>query len=165
MASHHTITWERHEPTPSVSRGLWSAARTNNLAELAHLIDAGCAINERDERGYAPLMLAAYWGHVEALELLLSGGADPNTTDLFGNTVLMAAAFKGHMPVVRRLLMAGADAMRGNHGGLDACGLALAYGHVEVSALLHQVSRSVDPLLARLGRAELSGVVELIAYD
>jgi ankyrin repeat protein len=142
MATHETSTaWKQYQPTMAVPHTLWAAAKANNAAELARLLDAGWPIDERDHRGYAPLMLAGYAGNVEATELLLARGADPNTMDLFGNTVLMGAAFKGHVAIVVRLLAAGADPDIRNHGGLDARGFALAFGRSDVFTVLHQWGR------------------------
>jgi ankyrin repeat protein len=130
--------WTRHKPTIPVSRSLWAAAKANDVVQLALLLDEGCPIDERDHRGYSPLMLAGYTGNVEAVELLLCRGADPNTADLFGNTVLMGAAYKGFARVVQRLLLAGADIDATNYGGLDARGFALTYERAEVLAILEQ---------------------------
>ena len=71
---------------PLPTAGLWAAAKANDADLLGRLLEQGYSINERDHRGYAPLMLAAYAGNLEALDFLLSRGADPNTADLFGNT-------------------------------------------------------------------------------
>jgi ankyrin repeat protein len=142
MATHETSTaWKQYQPTMAVPHTLWAAAKANSPAELTRLLDAGWPIDERDHRGYAPLMLAGYAGHVEATELLLARGADPNTMDLFGNTVLMGAAFKGHVAIVVRLLAAGAHTDTRNHGGLDARGFALAFGRSDVFTVLQQWSR------------------------
>jgi hypothetical protein len=130
--------WQHYKQTMTARPSLWAAARANDAAELARLLDEGNPINERDHRGYAPLMLAAYAGNVEALELLLARGADPNTADLFGNTVLMGAAFKGFVPIVVRLLAAGADPATTNYGGLDARAFALTFGRSDVFAVLDQ---------------------------
>jgi ankyrin repeat protein len=139
MATHEpSSAWRQSQAAITLPHNLWAAAKANNLAELARLINAGWAIDERDHRGYAPLMLAAYAGHLDAVELLVARGADPNTSDLFGNTVLMGAAFKGHIAIVRQLLAAGADPTIRNHGGLDALGFAVTYGHADVFAALRQ---------------------------
>ena len=139
MTTDHSIAaWQQYKQTMTARPSLWAAARANDAGELARLLDEGCPINERDHRGYSPLMLAAYAGNLEALELLLARGADPNTADLFGNTVLMGAAFKGFVPIVLRLLVAGADPATTNYGGLDARGFALAFGRTDVFAVLEQ---------------------------
>ena len=146
MATHETRTvWKPYQPAMAGPHTLWTAAKANNPAELARLLDAGWPIDERDHRGYAPLMLAGYAGHSDATELLLARGADPNTMDLFGNTVLMGAAFKGYVAIVVRLLSAGADPDRRNHGGLDARGFALAFGRKDVFTVLHQWGGHGEP--------------------
>ena len=142
MATHESSTaWKQSQQPMVVPDGLWAAAKANNPAELARLLDLGWPINERDHRGYSPLMLAAYSGHIEAVDLLIARGADPNTKDLFGNTVLMGAAFKGHLAIVMRLLAAGADPATTNHGGLDARGFALTFGRSDVFVVLDHCAR------------------------
>lgn len=154
MATHESSTaWKQSQYMVAVPPTLWEAAKANSPAELGRLLDAGCAIDERDHRGYAPLMLAAYAGHFEAVDLLLTRGANPNTEDLFGNTVLMGAAYKGHVAIVVRLLAAGADLAATNQGGLDARGFALAYGHPEVFVVLNQYAQAQAAMAARLREA------------
>jgi len=146
MATHEPSTaWTQSQHPIAPPHSLWAAAKANNPGELARLLDAGWPIDERDQRGYAPLMLAGYAGNLEALDLLLARGADPNTVDLFGNTVLMGAAFKGHVAIVQRLLAAGADPATTNHGGLDARGFALAFGRPDVFSVLHQHTGRAEP--------------------
>ena len=139
---HPGTAWERYRETmaPPPPR-LGTAARANDVAELDRLLAEGHAIDERDHRGYAPVMLAAYAGNLEALELLLARGANPNTTDLFGNTALMGAAFKGLLPIVERLLAAGAELAATNNAGLDARGFALSFGRADVFAVLDRHAR------------------------
>jgi len=145
MATHEPSTaWTQSQHPIAPPHSLWAAAKANNPGELARLLDAGWPIDERDQRGYAPLMLAGYAGNLEALDLLLARGADPNTVDLFGNTVLMGAAFKGHVAIVVRLLAAGADLARTNHGGLDARGFALAFGRADVFVVLQHHARPLE---------------------
>jgi ankyrin repeat protein len=142
MTIQTSAAWHRTQPamSPLPTAGLWAAAKANDADLLSRLLEQGYSINERDHRGYAPLMLAAYAGNLEALDFLLSRGADPNTADLFGNTVLMGAAFKGHLPIVLRLLAAGADPTTTNHGGLDARGFALTFGRTDVFSVLDRVA-------------------------
>ena len=133
-----SAAWARYQQTMATPSNLWTAAKANDTAELTRLLDAGHPIDDRDHRGYSPLMLAAYAGHGEAFAVLLARGADPNTADLAGNTVLMGAAFRGFLPIVAQLLAAGADATAKNHGGLDARGFAKNFGRGEVLELLVQ---------------------------
>lgn len=142
-----SAAWARYQQTMATPSNLWIAAKANDTAELARLLDAGHPIDDRDHRGYSPLMLAAYAGHGEAFALLLARGADPNTADLAGNTVLMGAAFRGFLPIVAQLLAAGADAAAVNHGGLDARGFAKNFGRTEVLELLVQHAERTPPAI------------------
>lgn len=141
MTTDQRSTVEAQKQTTAVAASLWTAARANDVVQLARLLDEGNPIDEPDDQGYAPLMIAGDAGNLEAVELLLSRGADPDTTDLFGNTVLMWAAYKGFIKVVLRLLAAGADPAATNNGGLDARGLALTYGGDDVFLILDQLAQ------------------------
>jgi ankyrin repeat protein len=152
MSTDPPSTWVKEAPIAATTT-LWAAARANDVLQLARLLDRGEPIDERDSRGYAPLMLAGYLDHLEAVELLLARGADPNTRELFGNTVLMGAAYKGFVRIVQRLLAAGADPSLINNGGLDARGFALTYGRVDVFAVLDQYAQrsgATTPLVTPL---------------
>jgi len=140
-----SAAWTQYQQTMATPPSLGAAAKANDTAELARLLAAGAPIDERDHRGYAPLMLAAYAGHLEAAELLLARGADPNTSDLAGNTVLMGAAFQGFVPIVERLLAAGADPTTTNHGGLDARGFAITFGRTDVVSVLARHAAATTP--------------------
>lgn len=128
---------------------LADAVRRNDLGALGRLLAEGAALETRDARGYAPLMLAAYSGSVEAFDYLLARGADPNSQDDAGNSVLMGAALKGSAALVRKLLDAGADPSLRNQEGIDARAIATAFGRHEIVALL---SRHVAEREARRPR-------------
>jgi ankyrin repeat protein len=86
-----------------------------------------------------PLILAARWGDLPALEALLQGAqADVNQVDgKYGFTALMFAAEEGHLEVVKMLLAAGATVNSGDaRNGQTALMRAAAGGHVEVVKLL-----------------------------
>lgn len=130
--------WETYRRTMVAPASAFQAAKDNDVATLRALRDGGADLDARDPRGYSPLMLAAYAGHVEALDWLIAEGADPNTTDHAGNTPLMGAAFKGNIAVVERLLAAGAFRNLRNVAGLDALDFARAFGRREVADLLER---------------------------
>jgi len=91
-------------------------------------------IENKDEEGATPLMVAAARCDMPTLEVLVRYGADPDATDHFGWTALMRAARAGDVQVVRVLLAAGASVDKRNKGdqGQTALMLAAANGHVEV---------------------------------
>ena len=92
----------------------------------------------KDSKGYSPLMLASYHGHLDVAALLLSWGGDANDSDFGGNTLLMGAAFKGHCGIVRLLLSHGADADLTNDKGLSAALYAQMFGREDVLRILRK---------------------------
>ena len=70
--------------------------------------------------GDSLLMLAAYHGHAETVQLILQHGATPTRANDRGQTPLAGAAFKGYTDVARLLLDAGADPDAGTPSARDA---------------------------------------------
>lgn len=118
-----------------------TAAGVKGYGEVASLLlergaDPGC----RDNDGMTPLLLAAYEGNDDVVELLLEAGADVDeTAGPDGNvpaaaavTPLLAAAAMGHMKTVSRLLFWGAAVDAIDSEGRTALCLAAARGSVEV---------------------------------
>lgn len=50
------------------------------------LIEAGADVDHRDAHGYTSLIVAAFWGNQEAIEVLLENGANKSLVDNGGNT-------------------------------------------------------------------------------
>ncbi|MBD3734618.1 MAG: ankyrin repeat domain-containing protein [Sphingopyxis sp.] len=132
-------------PSPERLRELmFDAARLGRTDVLPALLHAGCAVEAKDERGYTPLILAAYHGQDEAVALLLDHGADPEAGDAArGNTALMGAAFKGFTSVARLLLERGAEAETTNKAGQTALMLAALFDRREIADLL--LAQGADP--------------------
>src|SRR5947209_8004358 len=64
------------------------------------LLDAGAAMNSRDEIGETPLHRAACAGNLESAQLLMERGAEVNAQDANGQSPLAAAAASSHADVV-----------------------------------------------------------------
>jgi ankyrin repeat protein len=88
---------------------LFDAAREGDTAVLRSYLDAGAPVSLTTAGGDSLLMLAAYHGHAETVQLLLYHGADANGANDRGQTPLAGAAFKGYTDVARVLIDAGAD--------------------------------------------------------
>src|SRR5258707_504542 len=67
------------------------AARTNNVKLAQQLIDQKIDVNQKDDRGYTPLILATYNQSPDVAELLLKHGADPEARDTTGRSALMGS--------------------------------------------------------------------------
>ncbi|NWV59808.1 ANS4B protein, partial [Malurus elegans] len=66
-------------------------------------------LNTSDEDGMTPTLVAAYHGHLEALEVICRRGGDPDRCDIWGNTPLHHAARNGHVHCVSFLVTFGAN--------------------------------------------------------
>jgi hypothetical protein len=79
-------------PTAGYAQSDVSANRARSArAKAAEPMDQGAALNERDQLGRTPLMLAVIDGRRDVVRLLLDRGADPNAADDSGRTPLQMA--------------------------------------------------------------------------
>ena len=125
---------------------VFTAARNNQIGEVAGFLNSKGDPNQRDEKGHSLLILAAYNGSLETVDLLLKKGANPHLQDGMG-TALMAASFKGSKPIVQRLLAAGAKVDDRNGIGATALMFAAMTGKIDVvrTLLNHRAdSKAID---------------------
>lgn len=128
-----------------------TAAGVKGYGEVASLLlERGADPGHRDHDGMTPLLLAAYEGHEDIVELLLEAGADvdetagpdANAPSAAAVTPLLAAAAMGHIKTVSRLLFWGAAVDAIDSEGRTALCLAAARGSVEVVRAL--LDRGLD---------------------
>ncbi len=116
----------------------FDAARSGHLPMLQEFIAAGYDLNSRDGKGYTALILAAYHGQPEAVNLLLRAGADACAEDARGNTALMGAIFKGELSIARTLVNSGCNPNQRNAAGQTPAMYAALFGRVELLEALKQ---------------------------
>jgi ankyrin repeat protein len=122
-----------------LQRYFFDAARSGDLPVLREFVAHGYDLETRTDKGYTALILAAYHGHAEALELLMRAGANPCAEDARGNTALMGAIFKGELVIVRRLMAAScSDPNHRNAAGQTPAMYAALFGRVEVLQALRE---------------------------
>ena len=85
------------------------AALQGNLDEVKKHIETGSNLNERDQFGSTPLIVAITFGKTEVAKALINGGADLKAGDNYASTPLHLAAFFGRKEIVKSLLDNGAD--------------------------------------------------------
>ncbi|BAV04894.1 hypothetical protein SAMN05421788_113153 [Filimonas lacunae] len=122
---------------------IFDAARSNEVTALRSFIDAG-QINSIDARGSSPLIIAGYYGHLEAVNCLLQYGADTEIKDSMGNTALMGVCFKGYLAVAAALCEQGAVIDHPNGNGATALTFAATFGQNEIIRLL--LHKGANPL-------------------
>ncbi|XP_029399994.1 ankyrin repeat and death domain-containing protein 1B [Mus pahari] len=114
------------------------AAQNNNLHIVDYLIhDLHLQdLNQPNERGRKPFLLAAERGHVEMIEKLISLNLHTSEKDKDGNTALHLAAMHGHSPAVQVLLTQWSEVNESNENGETPFLLAVVGGHEECSRVL-----------------------------
>lgn len=145
-------------------RTYWfDAARAGHVPMLREFLASGYTLNLRDEKGYTALILAAYHGHAEAVDLLMKAGADACAADLRGNTALMGALFKGEMRIAARLLDAPCNPDQRNAAGQTAAMMAALFGRAELLRQLKERGADLQAVDAAGNSAQslLQGEVRL----
>lgn len=92
--------------------------------------------NSADERGFPPLVMAAYYDGAETVKVLLDAGADINARDRSGNTALMGATFKGYERTAGLLISNGADVNARNYNGATALIFTATFRQTEIAKQL-----------------------------
>ncbi|XP_078533456.1 LOW QUALITY PROTEIN: ankyrin repeat domain-containing protein 34B [Lissotriton helveticus] len=109
------------------------------------LLEGGAYINESNDRGETPLMIACKTKHVDTqsvskvkmIKYLLENKADPNIQDKFGKTALMHACIeKAGSEAVSLLLKSGADPSLQDRLGFSALVYAVNSGDKETLKVL-----------------------------
>ena len=65
--------------------------------------EAGSSVDQANENGATPLLIASENGHVEVVRVLVEAGASVDQADKDGATPLSRASANGHDEVVREL--------------------------------------------------------------
>jgi ankyrin repeat protein len=95
--------------------------RQEQYLEVAKcLIQAGAAVNIKDDNGTTPLHVACKHGHLELVKLLLAKKAIVSIQDDSGNSPLHAASEHGHIEIVKVLVAKKATVSLHNNEGKTA---------------------------------------------
>ncbi|MEZ5146682.1 MAG: ankyrin repeat domain-containing protein [Bacteroidales bacterium] len=93
-------------------RNLVNCARINDVIQLEKIIGYIDDINEIEENGWTPLMIACFNGSADVVKVLIEHGADVNGTNLNGTSPIMYAKeytlSKGDFSCLKLLLENGA---------------------------------------------------------
>lgn len=139
------------------------ATRSNFVAIVKLLVEAGVDVNYQDDGGETALHMAARYGFTECAQVLLQGSST-NKTEIdipektFAWTPLFIACVDDHLPIVELLAAAGADLQRCDNSGWTAKEHAALRGHIAIATRLAELApASSSPIAAptdvRIARA------------
>mgnify|MGYP006082474599 CR=1 FL=1 len=84
-----------------------------DVAQATKILHGLCGIDDSNELGWTPLMVAAYNGNIEVVRMLIDRGANVNSYNIKGTTVLMYAKdfaiLSGKKAIFDYLISHGAD--------------------------------------------------------
>ena len=117
------------------------AVQMHEFGIMRTLIDNGANVNEpstNDKNPFnTPLMIAAWGGRLESVQLLVESGACVNQQDKgHGFTPLIKAVFKGNIDIVKYLLEQGADKGVFSYERKTALDYAYEKNHQEIIEIL-----------------------------
>ena len=112
-----------------------------NIELVRTLVQHGAKVDQPDDGGMTPTMIASWNNATETLNLLLDKGANVNFADKNGVTALMFAAMNGSMEAVKLLRAHGADPTVKDGTGQTALDKAESLGKGQVAQLLKPVTK------------------------
>ncbi|XP_039744010.1 kinase D-interacting substrate of 220 kDa isoform X3 [Pteropus medius] len=131
-----------------ISQSVINYVEEENIPALKALLEKCKDVDERNECGQTPLMIAAEQGNLEIVKELIKNGANCNLEDLDNWTALISASKEGHVHVVEELLKCGADLEHRDMGGWTALMWACYKGRTEAVELL--LSHGANPSVTGL---------------
>ena len=123
-------------------------ARTGDLDALIEALSTGAQINleEKNNQGYTPLMLAIYNQQFEFAKSLIAVGVSIHEEDPAGNTVLMITSYKGNVDMLNLLLEKGANLEATNAAGMQAYDWAKAFNRSDILEVLEVKMAKMTPV-------------------
>jgi len=142
------ISASQKKPQPP-GTDIHTAAFMGNLDALRQHIEAGSDLDQKDEYGSTPLIIAVTFGKAEVARELVEAGADINCKNNDGSTPLHTAAFLCRTEILEMLLENGADKNIMNNFGSTA--LESVSGPFDsVKGIYDQFNKDLGPLGLRL---------------
>jgi ankyrin repeat protein len=125
------------EPRSAAGQEVADPAAAARLEKVRQSLEQGLDVNQADADGRTALMMAAFEGYTEVVELLLNSGAEVDHRDGAGRTAVMYASSGPFPQTVELLIQSGAQVNRIDTAeGWTALMVAAAEGHQPVVEVL-----------------------------
>eukprot|EP00795_Rhopilema_esculentum_P009500 gene9500-17237_t len=113
---------------------------------VSYLLDQlNVPVNEQDDAGWTPLMIASSAGHDDIVISLLESKADPQIVNFTGQSVLHYAASKNRLTIAEALLRAGVEVnVQDKTTGATPLHRAASKGYLKMVQLLVEHGSSVN---------------------
>ncbi|XP_053443620.1 kinase D-interacting substrate of 220 kDa isoform X3 [Nycticebus coucang] len=156
-----------------ISQSVINYVEEENIPALKALLEKCKDVDERNECGQTPLMIAAEQGNLEIVKELIKNGANCNLEDLDNWTALISASKEGHVHIVEELLKCGVNLEHRDMGGWTALMWACYKGRTDVAELLLShganpnvtgLQYSVYPIIWAAGRGH-ADIVQLLLQN
>lgn len=133
------------QPIPA-AMDIHSAIRSADAAVVRKIIqqEAGAALNQPDNWGRTPLIVALQQGKTEIVEMLIDLGANMSLTDAWGRTPLLVATQLKNTDAIRLLLTRGVNVDTANQNDITPLIAAAQTANHEAMKLLLQAGASVN---------------------
>ena len=145
---------------PKVS--LHMAALIGNTKAVQQHIKAGSDLNEKDEYGSTPLIIAVTFGKTEVVRALIEAGADMTIANNEGSTPLHIAAFFCRTEIVKILLDNGADKNAKNMAGRTALE-TVSGAFDDVKPIYDSIGKVLEPVGLQLDYKRIKKTRPIIA--
>lgn len=109
----------KREHTKNLSKDLLMECSRHNarLDRVKKLIEAGAELEEKDSRGYTPLLLAVYYNHLEIVKYLINNNANLNAKCNLNTTALYIASKERNIQILSLLIRSHIDLDNPNYNG------------------------------------------------
>ncbi len=138
--------------------------KNDDFTSVIEWLNKGGSVNARNKDGLTLLMVAAWNGYTNTMQILLNRGADVNAKSRSGETALMLTALYGHTNAVNTLLKKGADVNTKSVDGNTALMRAALAGYTDTVKTLLDKGANVNAknnnedtsltVAARMGHSE-----------
>lgn len=154
------------------SETFFKSLANGNAKEVIMLLDSGIDLEQRDQRGWTPVMIAAFEGTEEMALLLIQRGANVFAKDKKGYTPIHFAAYRNFARVVAQLLQMNIDPDAQSDSGTTPLVQAAARGNTEVVEQLLKADASPNlannegwtPLHKAVANRHLPAVAALMKF-